>query len=76
MENKLNLEFIKERRLRLGFTLEEMADELGYKNASTYFNYEKGVCDFKANQLPIICSKLNCTLNELFLYPSFAKIAN
>ncbi|MBP0725568.1 hypothetical protein J5Y03_10245 [Bacillus sp. RG28] len=53
-----------------------MADELGYKNASTYFNYEKGVCDFKANQLPIICSKLNCTLNELFLYPSFAKIAN
>lgn len=64
----LNLKEIKDKRIKLGISLQEMADLLGFKNASTYLKYEKGQYSFKANQLPLIVEKLECTLEDLFFY--------
>ena len=38
---KLNLKYIKNKRLEKKLTLQEMAEKLGMKDASTYMRYEK-----------------------------------
>ncbi|QQE74493.1 helix-turn-helix transcriptional regulator [Brevibacillus composti] len=68
---KVDLQFIAQRRMESGITLKEMAVSLGFKNASTYLKYEKGEYDFKANHLPVLAKKLNCQLRDLFLCLSF-----
>ncbi|AQS55627.1 helix-turn-helix domain-containing protein [Novibacillus thermophilus] len=62
----INLVFVKNKRQKLGITLQEMAFELGFKNASTYRKYENGDYSFKANHLPILAKKLNCQINDFF----------
>ena len=52
----LNLDFIKERRTKLNWTFQEMADAIGMKNESTYYKYEAGKYAFKAEQLPLLAS--------------------
>lgn len=71
----INLIFIKDRRIALGITLQEMADILGLKNASTYLKYEKGEYLFKAIQLPALAQKLECNISNFF-ESNFAKTAN
>ena len=63
---KLNLTFIKERRIQLGITLQEMAEKLGFKNGSTYLKYENGIYAFKAEQLPLLAKSLNCKITDFF----------
>lgn len=55
---KLNLKYIKERRLDLNLTLQHLANSLGYSNASTYLKYENGDYSFRAEMLPILCEVL------------------
>lgn len=62
----LNLSFIKDRRKKLGFTLLDMANKLGFKNGSTYLKYENGVYSFKAEQLPILAKTLQCSIENFF----------
>ncbi|WP_054634841.1 helix-turn-helix transcriptional regulator [Thalassobacillus sp. C254] len=65
---KLNHKFIKERRNELGISLQEMAYELGFKNASTYMKYENGTYAFKANHVPVIAKKLKCRINDIYFF--------
>lgn len=71
----LNLEFIKKRRQELNISLQEMAESLGFKNASTYMKYEEGSYSFKANHLPILANKLDGKIENFFM-KNFAEIAN
>lgn len=71
----LNLEFIKKRRQELNLSLQEMAESLGFKNASTYMKYEDGTYSFKANHLPILANKLKAKIEKFFI-ENFAEIAN
>ncbi|MGG1657828.1 helix-turn-helix transcriptional regulator [Brevibacillus sp. NRS-1366] len=64
---RINLPFIAKRRIEHGLTLQEMAESLGFKNASTYLKYEKGDYDFKAKHMPVLAKKLKCKLNDLFI---------
>lgn len=73
--NDFNLEFIKDRRNELGIPLQEMAETLGFKNASNYQKYESGEYSFKATHLPTLAKKLNCKV-EKFFKQNFAKTAN
>lgn len=73
---QLNLPYISSRRIELKISLQEMAESLGLKNASTYMKYEKGDYQFKANHLPIIALKLNCTIMDLFFGEKVADLAN
>lgn len=64
---KLNLEFIRERRLKLNLNLQEMADYMGFKHASTYMKYEKGIYSFKASHVPLLAIQLKTSIEDLFL---------
>ncbi|MFP9128517.1 helix-turn-helix domain-containing protein [Niallia sp. BSM11] len=64
--NELNLIFIKKQRLNLDLTLQEMANFLGFKNASTYLKYENGDYLFKAQHLPTLAEVLNCKIDNFF----------
>lgn len=72
----VNLEFISKRRLELNITLQDMAQALGFKNASTYMKYERGEYAFKANHLPVLARMLQCHAEDLFFEGSFADLAN
>lgn len=74
MLREFNLLFIKERRKELGKTLQEMADSLEMKNASTYMKYENGEYSFKAVHLPVLAKQLECNLSNFFI-KNFAKTA-
>lgn len=62
----LNLDFIKKRRVELNISLQEMAENLGFKNASTYLKYENGTYAFKAEQLPLLSKILKCNITDFF----------
>ncbi|CAM3582792.1 helix-turn-helix transcriptional regulator [Brevibacillus invocatus] len=62
----INLAFIAKRRAECGWTQQDMAEFLGFKNASAYQKYEKGEYAFKAIHLPILARKLGCDLQDLF----------
>jgi len=70
----LNLQYIKARRMELHKTLQEVADSLGIKNASTYMKYENGTYAFKAEQLPKLAKALECEITDFFIQ-NVAKIA-
>lgn len=62
----LDLNFIKNQRIKLGETLQEMAESMEMKNASTYMKYENGNYAFKAEQLPQLAKVLNCKIPDFF----------
>ncbi len=61
-----NLDFIKKRRLEKNLTLKEMANALGFSNASVYWKYESGVYTFKAEMLPVLSKMLKCSISKFF----------
>lgn len=63
---KLNLEFIKNRRNEIGLSQQFIANELGFKNASTYLKYENGDYAFKAEALPLLAKVLDTELENFF----------
>ncbi|MGE7672944.1 helix-turn-helix domain-containing protein [Lysinibacillus sp. NPDC094403] len=62
-----NLEFIKHRRQELEMTLQEAADLMNMKNASTYMKYENGTYSFKAEHLPLLAKILKCNTESFFI---------
>lgn len=64
--DKLDLNYIKNRRIELNITLQEMAKCLGFKNSSTYLKYENGLYSFKAGQLPLLAKALECEISDFF----------
>lgn len=71
---EINLKFLKSRRNELKLSMQEMADALGFKNASTYLKYENGEYKFKANHLPIISEMFNCKMEDLFFNNKISEI--
>lgn len=63
---KINYNFIRERRIKLNLSLQNVAEELGFKNASTYFKYENGDYSFKADMLPKLSKVLECDIKNFF----------
>ena len=48
-------------------TLQEAADSMNMKNASTYLKYENGTYSFKAEQLPLLAKMLKCSTENFFI---------
>lgn len=76
MRQVLDLELILQKRKEKQITLQEMAETMGLKNASTYMKYEKGEYSFKAEHLPLLAKVFDCQIQDLFFDPRFANIAN
>lgn len=64
--HEINLTLIKQRRKEMRLTLQEMAEHLGFKDASTYWKYENGVYQFNAGHIPVVATKLKLRMNEIF----------
>lgn len=65
--NEVNFDLIKMRRKEMRLTLKDMAEMLGFKDASTYYKYEKGIYKFRAEHLPLLASKLKLRMKDIFL---------
>ncbi|EGT5367782.1 TPA: helix-turn-helix transcriptional regulator [Clostridioides difficile] len=63
---KINHDFIKKRRNTLNLSLQNVAKELGFKNASTYFKYETGQYSIRADMLPKLSKILDCDIENFF----------
>lgn len=63
---KLNLEYMRNRRLELNLSQQYLANELGFKNASTYLKYENGDYAFKADMLPLLAKILKTDIKNFF----------
>lgn len=63
---KYNKNFIKKRRIALELSMQEMAEMLNFKNASTYYKYETGEYSVKAEMLPVLANILNCNIEDFF----------
>lgn len=64
--DKMNLDYMKKRRIELGLSQQYMANELGFKNASTYLKYENGDYAFKAEMLPLLAKILKVNMKNFF----------
>ena len=71
----LDLAKIKRRRKEMRINQQEMAEMLGFKNASTYCKYENGDYFFDANHIPVIAKKLKLKVSEIFFEDRISKIA-
>lgn len=60
------LDYIRERRKKLGISMKQMANVLGFKNASTYLKYERGDYSFRAEHLPVLADQLECDVSDFF----------
>lgn len=65
--NRFNLEYVKYRRQKLNMTLQDAADAMGMKNASTYMKYENGTYAFRAEQLPLLAKIFKCKIENFFI---------
>lgn len=75
MKRGLDLSLIRQKRKEKKLTLQEMAEKLGLKHASTYMKYEKGDYSFRADQLPLLVMAFDCKIQDLFFENCFAKTA-
>lgn len=64
---RLNLELIRQLRKDKGLTQDDMARKLGYHSALGYHYLEKGRCKVSADQLAVIASTLNVTIDSLYV---------
>lgn len=67
MKRKINLALIRERRLELGFSNENMAQSLGLASPDKYFRREHGTYKFQAAELPALSKKLDIPIEKIFV---------
>lgn len=58
MKKEINLALIRERRLKRGFSNEDMTKNLGLASSDKYFRREHGIYKFQASELPALSKKL------------------
>lgn len=67
MKKEINLALIRERRLKRGYSNEDMAKSLGLASSDKYFRREHGVYKFQASELPALSKKLGIPLEKNFI---------
>ena len=67
MKKENNLALIRERRLKRGFSNEDMAKSLGLASSDKYFRREHGIYKFQASELPALSKKLGIPLEKFFI---------
>ena len=72
MKKEINLALIRERRLKRGFSNEDMAKSLGLASSDKYFRREHGIYKFQASELPALSKKLGIPLEKFFIYNTWS----
>lgn len=63
---EINLQLIKERRLELKLTQQDMANRLNLGSKANYSRYESGKYTFDANAIPVLHRTLGIPITKLF----------
>lgn len=63
---KINLEYIKDRRIELRLNQVDIAKELNLNSAAAYMYYENGTYEFKANHLPVLAKVLKTDIKKFY----------
>ncbi|WHO86422.1 XRE family transcriptional regulator [Limosilactobacillus oris] len=66
MPKKINLKLIKETRIKLGFTYNDMAKALMLKEPEKYYRRENGTYNFQATEIPLLAHKLKIPMAKIF----------
>lgn len=64
--SELNLALIREQRIKLNLTQQDMAKHLGMSNKADYNRYENGVYSFDAKYVPMLHKVLKIEYSDLF----------
>ncbi len=64
---KVNLQLIKDSRLEKGYSLQEMADLMGFNDKAKYFRRETGEYNFKPEEIPQAAKILGIPLKNFFI---------
>jgi len=72
---ELDLKKIKDLRIGEKIPLKEMAAYLGYETPTGYYYAESGRCNFKPHHIPMLATKFNIPMDDLFLGREIAKLA-
>lgn len=63
---KVNLELIKQERIKQHITLDQCAKALGLSQRGPYLLKEQGKRKFTVNELPILSKTLNIPIDKLY----------
>lgn len=66
MAYTVDLQLIKDKREKYGYTLQDMAGFLGLKTRADYYKRENGDTKFKSVEMPILAKKLHTPINRFF----------
>lgn len=69
----VNLDFIKQRRLEKGYSLQKMVNTLGILDKTKYYRRENGDVSFRPEELLRVANVLEISSEDLFL-PSVSEI--
>lgn len=64
---EINLELIKEKRLKKGYSLQEMAKNIGLSDKVKYYRREIGEYKFRAEEIPLVCISLDIPYKKIFV---------
>ncbi|AFC28361.1 hypothetical protein PM3016_1436 [Paenibacillus mucilaginosus 3016] len=73
---KVNLRKIKQLRKEAKFSLDEMAQLLGYESPNGYYYLEIGRGKFSAEALAKVADKFGVPIDELFFIQDVTEMAN
>lgn len=76
MEKKVDLLKIKQLRKSSNFSLEEMAQKLGYDSPNGYYYLEIGRSKFSAETLAKVADIFHVSIEDLFFEKKVAKTTN
>lgn len=66
MTYALNLELIKEKRIKANLSMGDMAKYLGLTGKADYFRREHGITRFRSTELPILAKLLDVKIDDFF----------
>lgn len=70
---KVNLQYIKEVRMKKKYSIKEMSIFLGYEGYQAYYYKEKGHRKLSAEDIALIAAIFNVSIESLFLFIELPK---
>lgn len=64
---EVDLELIKNTRHQRGYSLQDMADKMGFNNKTKYYRRENGEYNFKSEEIPLLSKILGISISKIFI---------
>lgn len=64
---QVNLILIKKKRIEKGYSLQEMAELIGFSDKVKYYRRETGEYNFKPEEIPLVAKTLGIPVKKFFV---------